>query len=322
MSRAVLEPGAPSERAPGAGSRPAWAGTLGPDAAAGDVVRAVLRPLVVHLRSLELPLRAGDDEAVHDARTVTRRLRTVASVGRPALEADAARAVGSALRELGHALGAVRDPTVEARALRRDLADQPAGFAGGPADRLAADRDAARTAALADLVRLLDSPRHARLVDALDALDAAPGGPQADREATAPLLARCRREWRRFARAMAVADAATPGAALDEALHRARKAARRARYATELAAYRDPVAAARSARRAAAVQDALGVQHDTVVRRATLRRVAARAQLDGEDDFVYGRLDALAQREGERAHDDARRAGRRALRPGHRRWMR
>jgi len=322
MSSAVHEARAPAGGSPGAGPRTTPDGPADRDATAGEVVRAVLLPLVDRLRSLDLPLRSGDDEAVHDARTVTRRLRTVLSVGRPALDAGATRAVCATLGELGHALGAVRDPTVEARALCRDLADQPAGPGGGPADRLAADRDVARTTALVELVSLLDSPQHIRLFAALDALGVPPADQKADHPAAGPLLRRCRREWRRFAREMAAADAATPGTALDEALHRARKAARRARYATELAAYRDPAAAARSARRAAAVQDALGVQHDTVVRRATLRRVAARARLDGEDAFVYGRLDAFAQRQGEQAHDDARRAARRALRPGHRRWMR
>ncbi|WP_130782537.1 CHAD domain-containing protein, partial [Cellulomonas biazotea] len=107
----------------------------------------------------------------------------------------------------------------------------------------------------------------------------------------------------------------------DDALHDLRRAARRARYASEVAREVVGRPARRSARRARAVQDVLGRQHDGVVRRATLRRVAVQAHLDGENAFTYGRLHAAEQQDAERAEADAAPALRRALARGHRAWM-
>ena len=125
--------------------------------------------------------------------------------------------------------------------------------------------------------------------------------------------------WRRFDRSVAAADTAEDR---DEALHEIRKAARRARYASEIAAGAAGGAARRSARRARAVQDVLGDQHDAVVRRETLHRISLQAVADGEDAFTYGRLHALAQT----ASDESERAAgplvERAAARGHRRWTR
>jgi len=100
-----------------------------------------------------------------------------------------------------------------------------------------------------------------------------------------------------------------------------RKAARRARYASEVAAAAVPAPARRSAKRAHRVQEVLGTQHDAVTRQETLRRLAHQAELDGESTFTYGRLHALEQRAGEAAREAAARPLRRAAERGHRRWM-
>ena len=116
-----------------------------------------------------------------------------------------------------------------------------------------------------------------------------------------------------------VADVVTFG---HEALHEVRKAARRARYASEVAAAVVGAPARRSAKRAHRVQEALGTQHDAVTRQETLRRLAHQADLDGESTFTYGRLHALEQCAGEAARDAAAEPLRRVARLGHRRWMR
>ena len=68
------------------------------------------------------------------------------------------------------------------------------------------------------------------------------------------------------------------------------------------------------------MQDVLGRQQDTVVRRDTLRRLGVQAHLDGENAFTFGRLHALEQAAAESAEREAARAVRRALARGHRSW--
>jgi CHAD domain-containing protein len=86
-------------------------------------------------------------------------------------------------------------------------------------------------------------------------------------------------------------------------LHRARKAAKRARYAAEL---RTPVDkhAKETAKHYKQFQRVLGDHQDSVVATATLRRLAiAAGTTAGENGFTYGVLYAREQR----AAEDARR---------------
>ncbi|HZB51746.1 MAG TPA: CHAD domain-containing protein [Mycobacteriales bacterium] len=74
------------------------------------------------------------------------------------------------------------------------------------------------------------------------------------------------------------------------ALHEARKAAKRARYAAEAVA---PVAGAPATRLAKGmedVQELLGAHHDSVVTRELLLRSGLAAQAAGESAFTYGLL--------------------------------
>ncbi|MBU4335679.1 MAG: hypothetical protein KJ548_03815, partial [Actinobacteria bacterium] len=67
-----------------------------------------------------------------------------------------------------------------------------------------------------------------------------------------------------------------------------------------------------------AVQDILGDQHDTVVRRGTLVRLSTRA---GADAFVLGRWHRSEQLDGARAERAGERAVRRALARRRGVWM-
>jgi CHAD domain-containing protein len=83
--------------------------------------------------------------------------------------------------------------------------------------------------------------------------------------------------------------------------HELRKAAKRARYAAEVAA---PVHGADATALAAALQelqDLLGEQHDSVVARELLRRTGVEAHLAGENGFSFGRLHAVEERRGDEA---------------------
>lgn len=252
-------------------------------------------------------LRNGDGDAVHDARTATRRLRTALSV-----YCDGHEPLRALLHDLGHTLGAARDPSVELHAFRRALLAEPPDLVRGPVLlRLDEDRSAAEHAGLDELGAWIGSS-WADLGRGIAAAVAGPGTVE-------DLAGGARRAWRRFDRAVGALDSADDR---DEALHEVRKAARRARYASEVARAAVGRPAGRSAKRARRVQDTLGVHQDAVVRRETLRRLSLQAFADGEDSFTYGRLHALADHAAAEAEHAATALIDRAGSRRHRRWTR
>jgi len=297
------------------------------DGTAGEVVRAYVARHLERLLRADDRARHGDDGAVHDARVAVRRLRTTLAVYRPVLGRDVTEPLRAGLADVGHALGAARDPHVELRGLLDVLAHEPVELVIGPvARRLEDDRSRARRDGLARLAEHLRTPGYWRLLDGLEHVaDEPPGGPAAAQPADEVVPRRAHRAWRRLDRRAEQLDEllheAGPGPAADRARHELRKAARRARYAAEVAVPVVGHAARRSARRARAVQDVLGTQHDSVVRRETLRRIGVQAHLDGENAFTFGRLHALEQAAGDAAAADAEGPLARARRSSHRSWM-
>ncbi|AEE46512.1 CYTH and CHAD domain-containing protein [Cellulomonas fimi] len=289
------------------------------DGSAGEAVRAALARHVARLLAADVGLRLGDDEAVHDARVAVRRLRAALAVYRPVVDRAVTDPVRDRLRHVGHVLGAARDAHVERAVLAERLDAEPVELVLGPvAARVAGDRSAAHAEALQEVAALLDDPEHLALLALLESWSVdLPRGPRAGEPAQVVVPRRARRAWRRLER---LAASVPRGEGRDDAWHEVRKAARRARYASEVA---QPVVgspARRSARRARDLQDVLGDRNDTVVRRATLRRLGVEAHLDGENAFTYGRLHALEQCAAERADARAATVLQRAVARGHRRW--
>jgi CHAD domain-containing protein len=104
----------------------------------------------------------------------------------------------------------------------------------------------------------------------------------------------------RLVRRIAAVERATAGPDQENALHAARKTAKRLRYATEAVMPVIGKPAARLQRRLSDVQDLLGIHQDTVVARAALRDLAVAAQAGGGNGFTYGLLHAA---EAQRAAD-------------------
>ncbi|MGW5425520.1 CHAD domain-containing protein, partial [Streptomyces sp. NPDC003943] len=100
-------------------------------------------------------------------------------------------------------------------------------------------------------------------------------------------------------RRRAGALALDPGHERDLALHAARKAAKRTRYAADAARPTLGKPAKRLAKRVKAVQSLLGEHQDSVVARVALREIAVQAHAAGETTFtwglLYGREEASAQ---------------------------
>jgi CHAD domain-containing protein len=148
----------------------------------------------------------------------------------------------------------------------------------------------------------LATPRYLRLLDALDSLVRQP--PLRAKAAGKPARTMARavlKEYGRLAGRMERAMAQPAGRSRESGLHEARKAAKKLRYAAEVArpALGKPVA--RLGKRAKAVQRLLGEHQDAVVAQETLRELAVAAHGAGESAFTWGLLYGL-----ERAGADAR----------------
>ncbi|HEY0373851.1 MAG TPA: CYTH and CHAD domain-containing protein [Amnibacterium sp.] len=274
----------------------------GPATTAGEVVRRVVARLTEQLHRDVAALVSGGPDEVHAARKTIRRLRSVLALEDVTGEAGAS--LRERLRPLGATLGDARDPVVGSRVaadLLADVDDVPEAVRRRLVDDRLEEAEAARVRA----VGALGSPADLAVFADLDAFAAAdPAGPRAD--APVPVLADLARSTvRRAVRRTRRADRSI------EALHDARKAAKRARYVIEEldaeGALRSRSALRRAARRASAVHDAIGAHRDLELVVADLPFVAARAAANGENAFVYG---VLAERGARRARGLRRRAAR------------
>ena len=241
---------APAPRRGRGGRRPApsWSRALGPRAlappelappplpeapTAAEVVEAALRRSSTRRSSTttSLALRGEDPEGVHQMRVGARRLRADLRTFRPLLDRSVTDPLRDELKELGAALGAVRDPDVLGERLRdhagRGARPRRPGRAG-PRARPAGPRP---RRAQARLRGALGSPRYRRMLDALVAV--------AEDAADRPRRRPARRRGAPAAGAQAVGAGSGPRSTTwtttppTSSLHEVRKRAKQVRYAAE-----------------------------------------------------------------------------------------
>jgi CHAD domain-containing protein len=276
---------------------------------AGEVLLAYLAQQLAELRRHAPGVRARQAEEVHHMRVAARRLRSLLASGRPLFDDGAVDPVRAELRWLSGLLGDARDPGVVHDRLGSLLAQEPESLRFGPAaGRIDEELDALAAAGLDAAREALASKRYTRLLAALEQLLAdAPLSPQAARAPGTRIRKLVAKDERRLRRTVAAAPppAGDGGAARDAGLHEVRKAAKRLRYSAELAAslptgsggggmagkkqHRRAKKLATSARK---VQQLLGQHQDSVMARAWLAELGARALRSGENGFSYGRLHA------------------------------
>ncbi|MGW7457946.1 CYTH and CHAD domain-containing protein [Streptomyces sp. NPDC054797] len=300
LARALAETGA----APPA--RPGDEGTDGMEGTAGAYVLAYLRAQRDALVAQDPAVRRGLPDSVHRMRVATRRLRSAFKTYRKVLDRAATDPLGEELRWLAAELGVDRDQEVLMERIQAHLDELPRTQLSGPVrGRLrtwnATRRSASRRRALA----ALDSPRYLSLLDSLDALLEEPPLRKAARGRAERVLPKAvLHDYERLAGRVDTALALAAGPERDLALHEARKAAKRARYAAEAAAPALGKPAKRLAKAIKKVQSLLGDHQDSVVAREALRGLALQADGAGESAFTWGvlhaREEALAERrEGE-----------------------
>ena len=270
-----------------------------PEPAAGSAAaNALVTYLTAQIDAVfdgDLGLRRGNDP-IHDTRVAIRRLRSTLRVFGKLLDRDAVDGVDGELKWFAGLLGEVRDCQVQRRRFSAALAELPPELVLGPvANRINTDLQSYQLRSRKVVAETMDAHRYLQLLVTLQQWRTDP--PLIKPPSMPALTKRARRAERKADRRLA--EAIETGD--DALLHRARKAAKRARYAAEL---REPVdkSATKTAKHYKQFQRVLGDHQDGVVASATLRRLALTAGTTvGENGFTYGLLYAREEQAAEAA---------------------
>lgn len=274
---------------------------------AGDVVCAYIAEQQREILSGDLALRRGQDDVVHHTRVATRRLRSTLRVFGSFFDPARAQTLDEELRWYAELLGAVRDRQV-LRLRLLALADEldPALLLGPVRARINRELRREQAREWKHLQAALSHPRYLAL---LAEIDAWVQHPPLQAEAKAPgaavekLVLRAERKVAtRLKTANTTRDVAD--------LHRARKAAKRARYAAEAGS---PVLGQKRGKRHAKryrwLQDLLGEHQDSVMSAEVLLRLGAKAgTTPSENGFAFGVMHERELRTAQRVRQQARRA--------------
>jgi CHAD domain-containing protein len=276
--------------------RPAHAGK------AEEVLGRYMSAQTEQIFACDVGLRRGQDP-IHVTRVAIRRLRSTLRVFGKLLERSAIEGVEEELRWFGGLIGAVRDCQVQRRRFTTALNELPAELVLGPvASRIDTELQSVERPARDRVSDAMDSPRYLDILKTLRRWSTQP-------PIAAPVSAEALYKQVRRAKRKADSRLAAGIAAGDDALlHRARKAAKRARYAAELV---EPLNKGKRVRNTIKhyeeIQTLLGELQDTVVARNTLLRLATKAgTTPGENGFTYGLLYANELRHGEAARREVR----------------
>ncbi len=317
LARALGLPPPPAQKPPPGGS-----------ATAGQVLQAYLGAQLAMLKTLDPMVRESEPDAVHQMRTTVRRLRSTLQVFAPffadsVVAGSVSDSLADELRWLGAVLGEARDAEVLAGHLAERAGQLPEELMVGPVmARVLGHFARIGAEAQAGVLAALDSPRYFALLDRLDRVTAEPPRTGiAARAATDVLPAAVRKAYGTTSRRMKQARRAPAGARRDNALHRARKAAKRARYAGEAVAPAFGQEASQFARQMKRMQSVLGDHQDAVIARRTERELGMSAHLAGENAFSYGLMYERDDQAAAALQKHARRTWREASRSRYRRWL-
>lgn len=295
---------------------------LSASATAGEAVMAYLRDHVARLKSLDPLVRGDEPDSVHQMRITVRRLRSTLQTFGGLFRGRDAEILASELRWLGHVLGGARDAEVLSAHLSGQAAKVPAEELLGPVQARITGHYA-RTGAdsRAEVAQTLDSARYFSLLDRIDEFLERPPLTKTAREPAADGLPRAvRRSYSKTRRRIKRAWRAPAGDRQEKALHRARRSAKRTRYAGELAA---PVSngAGKFAKQMKKVQSVLGDHQDAVIARGECRQLGVAAHLAGENAFSYGLLYERNDQAAAQLRGKAARIWQSASRRKYRRWL-
>jgi CHAD domain-containing protein len=243
--------------------------------------------------------QGSDPDSIHDTRVAVRRLRSTMRVFKKSFDGPNIADLDGELQWFAGLLGEVRDCQVQRDRFNHALDRMPDELVLGPVRaRIRNELQEIERPARACLSEAMESDRHRALLSVLRGWRAAP--PVDQDIATKTLLKRARRAERKADRRLAAALRSDD----DAMLHRARKAAKRARYAAELCKPVDKEAK-RTIKHYKQIQSLLGDHQDTVVATEALRQMAVAAGTTlGENGFSYGMLYAREQQIARQCRED------------------
>ncbi|MCV7401534.1 CYTH and CHAD domain-containing protein [Mycobacterium fragae] len=272
---------------------------------ASPAAHALVRYLGTQIDAImagDLGLRRGHDP-IHDTRVAIRRLRSTLRVFGKLLDRSVVGELDDELRWFAGLLGDVRDCQVQRRRFNEALDGFPEELILGPVrSRIRNDLQSIELPARERLREAMDSPRYLAIMAVLREWRTDP--PVDPDTTTAELIRKTRRASRKADRRLTAA--LTDGE--DAMLHRARKAAKRARYAAELS---KPAGNTKKTKQTIKhykrIQSVLGDHQDTVVASATLQQMAVEAGTTvGENGFSYGLLFSREKQIAEECRQQAR----------------
>jgi CHAD domain-containing protein len=260
---------------------------VSPSDPASDAVRAHLARQVRRLLMEDVRVRRDLPDSVHQMRVAARRLRSGLKVFAPLLDREWADELRAELGWAASELGRVRDTEVLLVRLDDHADELPpadAQLATEAIERvlraeLAEARQQALTALRSDrhralLVALVDAVHHPRFSETA-------GEPC--RDVLPPFVEKAYRRLARDVSHLHVDSEAVPW-------HETRIAGKKARYAAEMVVPVFGEPAKRLAKALAQVTEVLGDHQDCHVSQQTLRRIAARDDIDGATGFALGLL--------------------------------
>ncbi|MGW6746390.1 CYTH and CHAD domain-containing protein [Streptomyces sp. NPDC055025] len=259
---------------------------------AADHVLAYLRAQADAIVAQDPAVRRDLPDSVHQLRVATRRMRSAFRTYGKVVDRSVTDPIGEELKWLAAELGIDRDQEVLDERLCSRIDELPGTLVLGPVRaRLTIWNAGRRAGSRSTTVAVLDSERYLALLNSLDTLLADPPlRPDAAKRPRKVLPAAILKDYRRLAGRVEQALELSPGEERDVALHNARKAAKRVRYAAEAGRPALGKPAKRFAGRMKAVQNVLGDHQDSVVAREALRDLGIHAHAAGESAFTWGLL--------------------------------
>lgn len=241
---------------------------LSPEEPMSEAGRKVFRVQFLRMLANEPGARSGqDDEAVHDMRVATRRLRAAIPIFEPYFERKALKAFNKQLRRAAKALGGVRDLDVLIEKARAYAAELPPEESGS-LEPLLADWRTRREVARRQMLDLLDGESYRKFTAIFEAFleTAGAGARQSSPDEPEPFQVRHVIPGLILTRYQNVRafEPLIPGAPLPT-MHRLRIEGKRLRYALEF--FRDVLGpeAGDLVKQVVALQDALGTLQDSNV---------------------------------------------------------
>ncbi|MCR1161713.1 CYTH and CHAD domain-containing protein [Paenarthrobacter sp. UW852] len=238
-------------------------------------------------------VRQDRDDAVHQMRSLIRRIRSVLHTYRKLFDPAAVEGLESELKSLAETLGRYRDAEVLHERLRASLDELPAKLVLGPLhDELDQRMQVRLDTALSAIRERLDSARYYKLLEQLEEFTQAPPtilkGSRPAGKTTAKLV---NKAAQRLGKRHDAAVGAAVGPQRDKAFHEVRKAAKKLRFAAAAVGSVHGKRASRIEDAAHKVQSILGEHQDSAMAREELLKLGSASDV-GNAAFTYGVLHA------------------------------